>query len=73
MMSDHTLHEADVSGREPDTRQIRRFFFGNDPRWLSRSARLDYLRPAGAGCGMAGAKNRKREESEGKERARHGF
>ena len=73
MMSDHTLHEANVGGRELDARQIRRFFLGNDPGWLSRSARLDYLGPAGALCGVAGAEDHKREESEGKGRARHGF
>ena len=73
MMSDHTLHEADVGGRELDARQIRRFFFGNDPGWLAGSARLDYLGPTSALCGVAGAKGRKRDEAQGNGLAGHGF
>ena len=71
MMSDHTLHEANVGGREADSRQIRRFFLGNDPGWLAGSARLDDLGPTSALCGMAGAKDRKREKSQGKGQSGH--
>jgi hypothetical protein len=73
MMSDHTLHEANVGGREADSRQIRRFFLGNDPGWLTGSARLDYLRRAGALSGVAGAKGRQREDSKGQGRAEQHF
>ena len=73
MMSDHTLHEANVGGGEPDSRQIRRFFLGNDLSWLTGSARLDDFRRAGALSGVAGAKGREREDSKGKGRAGHCF
>jgi hypothetical protein len=55
VVTDHTLHEPYVGGREPDAGQIRGIFSRNHAGWLSRRARLDDLRAAAGVGGATGA------------------
>ena len=66
VVTDHTLHEPYIGGREPYARQIRGIFSRNHAGGLSGRARLDDLRAAasvGGATGADGHGQQKREQN----------